>query len=226
MPPTSAASREASAQWQPPQRQALQSSRQSSRASSGGTYDLSANWGTIFVILCALPWVALFTLNPISLFFIVFWGVLLIFATFLPKLVHFALLELAIIKGRWTDFYQKNHDRKGARDTRPPFSISLAYLEAISAYLSMKIGPPDAVAKVALKEVAVCRDFAAKKVYTEGKAMEWDEVARRLAKFPWQLLLRFHDHAKSFIQISMHEILKFVALNIVARTYTKTYVES
>ena len=43
---------------------------------------------------------ALLTLNPLSLFFICFWGVAGIFASFAPKLVHFVLLELAIVQVR------------------------------------------------------------------------------------------------------------------------------
>jgi hypothetical protein len=61
---------------------------------------LSANWGNIAVLLFSLPAVAFCILNPISLFLLgclLFWGVTL---SFLPKLIYFFLLELAIAQGR------------------------------------------------------------------------------------------------------------------------------
>ena len=180
---------------------------------------MSANWGAIVVTLCALPWVGLFTLNPISLFFFCFWAVSLTFASFLPKLVHFLLLEVAIVQGRGTEFYEKNHARR-IRGAFPPFSISLGCLEAFSAELSSRAGAPDGVSAVALKEVAVAR-----KKYTDGHALRYDEMADRMVKLPWQIVVRFKDHTKAVVQLSTHAILRFVALNIVARLYTKTYAE-
>lgn len=169
--------------------------------------------------LCALPWVALFTLNPLSLFFVFFWGVALTFASFLPKLVHFVLLELAIAQGRGTDFYERNHARR-IRGAFPSFALSLGFVEAVSAELSSRTGTPDAVSAVALKEVAVAR-----KKYADGQALQYNEVADRLVKMPWQVVLRFKDHSKACVQLTTHAVLRFVALNIVARLYTKSFAE-
>jgi len=118
MPAVSAASRDVARQT---------GGRGSGASSSAGTYELSANWGAIAVTLCALPWVALFALNPLSLFFVVFWGVALTFASFLPKLVHYMLLELAIAQGRGTDFYERNHARR-IRGAFPAFALSLRFM--------------------------------------------------------------------------------------------------
>ena len=60
--------------------------------------DFSADLPSFRRSQCSAPWVALLTLNPLSLFFICFWGVAGIFASFAPKLVHFVLLELAIVQ--------------------------------------------------------------------------------------------------------------------------------
>ena len=62
--------------------------------------DFSADLPSFRRLQCSAPWVALLTLNPLSLFFICFWGVAGIFASFAPKLVHFVLLELAIVQVR------------------------------------------------------------------------------------------------------------------------------
>ncbi len=208
MPAASAASRAAGAGVRQP----------ASNTSSASGYELSANWGAIVVTLCALPWVALFTLNPISLFFICFWAVALTFATFLPKLVHFVLLELAIAQGRGTEFYDRNHARR-IRGTLPAISVSLAYVEALTAELSMRAGAPDAVAQVALKEVAVARKKY--REHGEGVALPSSAVSDRLMRLPWQVVLRFKDHASSCATQATHAILRFVALNVVARLYTK-----
>jgi hypothetical protein len=61
---------------------------------------LSANWGNITVLLLSLPVVGFCLLNPISLFLfgcLLFWAVTL---SFMPKLIYFFLLELAIAQGR------------------------------------------------------------------------------------------------------------------------------
>jgi hypothetical protein len=207
MPPTSAASRAVATRAAP-----------ASNASSASGYELSANWGAIIVTLCALPWVALFTLNPISLFFIGFWAIALIFITFLPKLLHFVLLELAIAQGRWSEFYERNHAQR-IRGALPAFSVSLAYAEALTAELSMRVGAPDAVAQVALKEVAVAR-----KKYSghrEGVWLPSGAISDRLMRLPWQVVVRFKDHGTACATQSTHTVLRFVALNVVARLYTK-----
>merc|ERR1719238_2542292 len=78
----------------------------------------------------------------------------------------------------------------------------------------------DTQAQVALKEVAVAR-----KKYADGQALQYDEMADRIVKLPWQLVLRFRDHAHACVKLSMQALLRFVALNIVARLYTKTYTD-
>ena len=209
MPATSAASREA----------ARQQTRSAASSSAGGSYVLTANWGAIAVTLCAAPWVAFLLFNPISLFFLCFWAVALTFVTFGPKLVHFLLLEFAIVQGRGTEFYDKNHARR-IRGTLPQFDLSRGFLEALSAELSSRVGAPDAVSAVALKEVAVAR-----KKYVDGQALPYDDMADRLVRLPWQIVVRFKDHAKGCVQVSGHAVLRFLALNVVARLYTKTYTD-
>ena len=212
MPPSSVASRAAAAAKQ---------RGSSTTSSNGGQYELSANWSAIVVTLCAAPWAALIFLNPFSLFFICFWGIAGIFASFGPKLVHFLLLELAIVQGRGTDFYERHHARR-TRGAFPSFKPNLSYIESLTAELSSRLGSPDAVSSVALKEVAVAR-----KKYAEHSEvpLSYDEIANRLLKLPIALTLRFKDHATSCVKLSVHSVLRFVALNIVARLYTKTFRE-
>ena len=124
------------------------------------------------------------------------------------------------MQGRGTDFYEKHHARR-IRGSFPSISPSLAYMEALSAELSWRVGAPDAVSSVALKEVAKAR-----KKYADGQALQYDEMADRLVKLPWQLVLRFKDHATACVQLSTHSILRFIALNIVARLYTRTLIDS
>jgi hypothetical protein len=211
MPPTSAASRAAAARQQ----------GSSSVSSSGERYELSANWSAIVVTACAAPWAALLFLNPVSLFFIFFWSIVGIFVSFGPKLLHFLLLELAIVKGRGTDFYERNHARR-VRGAFPSFELSLGFIESFSAELSARLGAPDAVSSVALKEVAVAR-----KKYAENPEdpLSYDEMGNRVMRLPFQLMVRFKDHAASCVKLSAHSVLRFVALNIVARLYTKTLKE-
>jgi len=76
------------------------------------------------------------------------------------------------------------------------------------------------VSAVALKEVAVAR-----KKYADGQALRYDEVADRIVRMPWQMVVRFKDHARACVQLTTHAVLRFVALNVVARLYTKSFAE-
>ena len=56
----------------------------------------------------------------------------------------------------------------------------------------------DTQPQVALKEVAVAR-----KKYADGQALQYDEMADRIVKLPWQLVLRFRDHAHACVKLSV-----------------------
>ena len=61
----------------------------------------------------------------------------------------------------------------------------------------------DTQPQVALKEVAVAR-----KKYADGQALQYDEMADRIVKLPWQLVLRFRDHAHACVKLSVSLCLR------------------
>ena len=76
----------------------------------------------------------------------------------------------------------------------------------------------DTQAQVALKEVAVAR-----KKYADGQALQYDEMADRIVKLPWQLVLRFRDHAHACVKLSV-SFCVFVFLTVSVHTVPGTWV--
>ncbi|EKX38765.1 hypothetical protein GUITHDRAFT_143960 [Guillardia theta CCMP2712] len=177
-------------------------------------YILTANWGNIFITLSLLPIAMFAILNPISVFFLVFWSITATFVSFAPKFCYFLLLEWAILRGRGSKFFDANHTKR-IRGVFPSLSMDLAWLEAFTTEMTNRIGGGDIVASAALKEVALAR-----KKYSE-RVLTWEEMLERLLRFPWFLFQRFREHVESCFNIASHTVLKFIALRIIVKLYSK-----
>eukprot|EP00960_Hanusia_phi_P077736 768736-Hanusia_phi.AAC.2 len=189
-------------------------SRASGDESEDEGYILTANWGNIFITLSLLPIVALAILNPISIFFLVFWSITATFVSFAPKFFYFLLLEWAIMRGRGSKFFDANHTKR-IRGVFPALSMDLVWLEAFVTEVTNRIGGGDVVASAALKEVALAR-----KKYSE-RVLSWEETFERMLRLPWFLIQRFREHVESCFNIASHTVLKFIALRIVVKLYSK-----
>jgi hypothetical protein len=164
-------------------------------------YELSANWGSIFVALCAAPWVAFFLLNPISLFFEIWFFVVAVFLTFVPKFIYFVSLEYSILSGNGSVFFETHHTKRA----RPSAGI----MKMIVDYASM-FGGVEATSRM---QVAVVS-----KKYSGAPAPFFD----RISTFPFYLVMALLEHLRICWQVLLHTAMRWFALNIIARLYTKT----
>eukprot|EP00291_Cryptomonas_curvata_P030609 CAMPEP_0172208584 /NCGR_PEP_ID=MMETSP1050-20130122/34561_1 /TAXON_ID=233186 /ORGANISM="Cryptomonas curvata, Strain CCAP979/52" /LENGTH=186 /DNA_ID=CAMNT_0012888207 /DNA_START=16 /DNA_END=576 /DNA_ORIENTATION=- len=159
-----------------------------------GEYELSANWGSIFLALCAAPWAAFFLLNPISLFLEGWLFCVAVVATFVPKLLYFVSLEYAILNGNGSVFFEAHHTKR----SRPSSGV----MKAIVDYASM-FGGVEASSRM---QVAVVS-----KKYSGSPST-----------FPFYLARALFEHVKICWQVLLHTAMRWFALNIIARLYTKT----
>jgi len=173
---------------------------------------LSANWGMIAFLLAASPWFFLFCLNPVSLFLAFFAAASLCFLTFVPKIVYFLLLEIAIARGRAGQFFEQNHERR-VRGVYPRFRFNLQYVEALATELASIAG---GVESAALKEVAIVR-----RRYPDGP-LSFPLIGARVAHLPFVLVTQAKNHAIVSAQIAYTAVMRFVALNIIAKLYSKS----
>ena len=115
---------EIQAQWTPPQQRASSTARPSSPQwprppSADGDYEhYEAHWGTIFLVLCALPGTLFVLANPVSLFIEGWLLFMAILATFVPKVVYFIMLEYAILNGNGSVFFHLNHTKRMSESSR------------------------------------------------------------------------------------------------------------
>jgi hypothetical protein len=166
-----------------------------------GEYELSANWGSIFLALCAAPWAAFFLLNPISLFLEGWLFCVAVAASFVPKLLYFVSLEYAILNGNGAVFFEAHHTKR----SRPSSGV----MKSIVDYASM-FGGVEASSRM---QVAIVS-----KKYSGSPA----PVLDRLTTFPFYLARALFEHVKICWQVLLHTAMRWFALNIIARLYTKT----
>ena len=164
-------------------------------------YELSANWGSIFLALCAAPWVAFFLLNPVSLFLEGWLFFVTVLLTFVPKFIYFAALEYSILHGDGSVFFETHHTKRA----RP----STGLMKTVVDYASM-FGGVEATSRL---QVAVVS-----KKYSGAPPPFFD----RLSTFPFYLVRALFEHAKICWQVLLHVAMRWFALNIIARLYTKT----
>mmetsp|Transcript_10918 Transcript_10918/g.26205 ORF Transcript_10918/g.26205 Transcript_10918/m.26205 type:complete len:198 (+) Transcript_10918:94-687(+) len=162
---------------------------------------LTANWGSIAVVICALPWVALFTLNPISFFLTCFWMWVAWFVTLVPKLAYILLLELAIMQQRGREFLDT--EQKRIRAVFPPFSFTRRFVELTVMELGSWFGGME-----------VLKEF-------RGTTGPIEPNIYRVIQLPLTVFYEGKSHVHGFVQVLWHYFCRFLALNIVAKLYTR-----
>mmetsp|Transcript_3544 Transcript_3544/g.9186 ORF Transcript_3544/g.9186 Transcript_3544/m.9186 type:complete len:198 (-) Transcript_3544:106-699(-) len=181
------------------------------RPAAGGSteYVLTAQWLNIVLLLSVLPAVGFALLNPISLFIIccfLFWGLVL---SFLPKVLYLALLEYSIFRGRGSEFYHHHHSRRMVHES----ALNLASAEVFVVRAAGMFGGVEPLGR---KLVAQARKRYAERPLTYG------QIGERLLGVPSHLWPCARAHFGRFFALLSHVCVKWVALNVVARLYTKT----
>ena len=102
------------------------------------------------------------------------------------------------------------------RGVLPRLSISLQYVEALAAELGSFAGGVEAVA---LREVAVAR-----RKYPQGP-LTARQICDRALQLPLLLATQLKNHALCCAGEAYTGVMRFLALNVIARLYSKSVAE-
>ena len=201
---------EIQAQWTPPQQRASSTARPSSPQwprppSADGDYEhYEAHWGTIFLVLCALPGTLFVLANPVSLFIEGWLLFMAILATFVPKVVYFIMLEYAILNGNGSVFFHSNHTKRMSESSRSS-SITRRIVSWAEMFGGVEGRSREQVAYVS-------------KLYSASPPPFTDRIWALLG----YLIPEFIYHAKICCQVTYSVLTRWVAFNILLRMYSRT----